>query len=132
MPPKGRSCLHKPSVGPWRMIKLVYSKFRYSVDGIHETWLSEASFRQWFALVLLSDISALVFLTDGLRIMIIVGSGFLLLASELINTAVEAAVDLVTKEKHALAKKAKDAASATTLVTFMTLASSWLLALFYH
>ncbi|GGA55137.1 diacylglycerol kinase [Nitratireductor aestuarii] len=119
-------------MGPGRMIKLIYSKFRYSVDGIHETWLTEPSFRQWLALVLLSDICALLFLTDGLRIMIIIGSGFLLLASELINTAVEAAVDLVTKEEHVLAKKAKDAASATTLLTFLTLVSSWLLVLFYQ
>lgn len=113
------------------MIKLIYSKFCYSVDGISDTWLSEASFRQWLALVLVSDLCALAFLANGLHVMMIVGSGFLLLASELINTAVEAAVDLVSRERHALAKKAKDAASATTLVTFLALASNWILALAY-
>jgi len=48
-----------------------------------------------------------------------------LLAAELINTAVEAIVDKTTPERHPLAKKAKDAGSAMTLVTFLALATLW-------
>lgn len=41
----------------------------------------------------------------------------LVLSGELINTAIENAVDMVTKEKNEFAKKAKDAASGAVLVS---------------
>ncbi len=41
-------------------------------------------------------------------------------ASEMINTALEALVDLVTKEYHPLAKVAKDTASSATLIFSIT------------
>ena len=40
----------------------------------------------------------------------------LVLASELINTAIEKAVDLATEERHPLAKAAKDAAAGAVLL----------------
>lgn len=41
-------------------------------------------------------------------------------ASEMINTAIEATIDLVTKEFHPLAKIAKDTASSATLIFSIT------------
>lgn len=60
-----------------------------------------------------------------MEIILILVLGWLLLASELINTAVESVVDLVSPDFHALAKKSKDAASAMTLLTFMTIITAW-------
>ena len=40
----------------------------------------------------------------------------LVISTEIINTAIENAVDLVTDEKNILAKKAKDAAAGAVLV----------------
>lgn len=44
----------------------------------------------------------------------------LIMAAELINTAIEAVVDLVTKEMHPLAKIAKDTASTAVLILCIT------------
>lgn len=41
-------------------------------------------------------------------------------ASEMINTAIEATIDLATKEIHPLAKIAKDTASSATLILSIT------------
>jgi len=44
----------------------------------------------------------------------------LVFAAELLNTAIEAVVDLASPEWHALAKRAKDAAAAGVLATAIT------------
>lgn len=107
------------------MVRTVFKKFNYSFSGIKSTWRSENSFRQWFLLVLVSDVSALFFINNKMEIVLILVLGWLLLASELINTAVEAVVDLASTELHPLAKKSKDAASAMTLLTFISLVTVW-------
>lgn len=103
----------------------MFKKFNFSLSGIKSTWYSDPSFRQWCLLVLVSDVSALCFINNKMEIVLIIILGWLLLASELINTAVESVVDLVTTDYHPLAKKSKDAASAMTLLTFISLVTSW-------
>ena len=51
--------------------------------------------------------------TEWLIIFLIIG---LVIATELINTSIEAVVDLITKEKNPLAKVAKDTAAAAVMV----------------
>jgi len=46
-------------------------------------------------------------------------------AAEPLNTGLEAAVDLASPEKSALAKKAKDAASAAVLLLLINAALVW-------
>jgi diacylglycerol kinase (ATP) len=108
------------------MLTTIIEKTGYSLAGIRDTWLSEPSFRQWFWLVALSNIAALLFSPAIIWSVLIIVTGFLLLASELINTAIEAITNKASPEQHPLAKKAKDAGSAMTLVTFLALASSWI------
>ena len=107
------------------MMHLLFAKLGYSVAGLLDTWRSELSFRQWFFLVIISNISALFLAPNIILGTLVIAFGFLLLAAELINTAVEAIVDKTTPELHKLAKKSKDAASAMTLVTFLGLFSVW-------
>jgi len=56
---------------------------------------------------------------------ILAGSLFLILAVELLNSAIEAATDLVTEEKHLLAKNAKDIGSAAVLVCIILAILVW-------
>lgn len=49
----------------------------------------------------------------------------LVVASELINTAIERTVDLVTSEEHELAREAKDAGSAFVAVTAIAAGVAW-------
>ena len=107
------------------MVRLIFVKLGYSFSGLCETWRTELSFRQWFFLVIGSDLVALFISPNITLTTLVVAFGFLILAAELINTAVEATVDKTTPEIHELAKKSKDAASAMTFVTLLGLVSVW-------
>ena len=63
--------------------------------------------------VVIANIALGVNFTEWAITLIIIG---VVMASELINTAIEAVVDLVTLEIHPLAKIAKDCGSAATFV----------------
>jgi diacylglycerol kinase (ATP) len=53
----------------------------------------------------------------------------LLIIVELLNSAIEAAVDRISLDDHNLAKRAKDIGSAAVLVTLLNLVVVWLLVL---
>lgn len=54
----------------------------------------------------------------------------LLVAIELLNSSIEAAVDLISIEKSDLAGKAKDCGSAAVMVLIVTLLMCWAIAIF--
>ena len=60
---------------------------------------------------------------------LLVGSVLLVLIVELLNSAVEAAVDRVSVEDHALSKRAKDVGSAAVVLSILNAAVLWLLVL---
>ena len=56
----------------------------------------------------------------------------LVLVVELLNSAVEATVDRVGVEWHALSKKAKDLGSAAVLLSLLLCAGAWMAALVHR
>jgi diacylglycerol kinase (ATP) len=110
----------------YNIIKNLWLKLGYSISGIRDTWQTETSFRQWFLMMIFSDIAAFFYAPSIFWVAIIIAFGLLILAAELINTAIEAIVDMLQPEFHPLAKKAKDAGSAMTLITFCALIILWL------
>ncbi len=101
----------------------------WSFEGVADAWSNEHSFRSWVWANLVSG--ALAFwLLDGAELALIIVLGILVLASELMNTAIERAVDLVTKDQHILAKQAKDAGSAAVAVTAIAAGIAWVVVLF--
>ncbi len=64
-------------------------------------------------------------LTGGERALIL-ALGVLVLAAELINTAVEKTVDLVSTEIHPLAKIAKDTASGAVAISAIAAGVAWI------
>ena len=97
-------------------IRRTLRTFKYSWQGLAYAYKNEQS--MWIhaagsiVTIVLGFIYHLTLLEWGL-IFIALG---VILASELINTAIEAAVDLCTLEVHPLAKIAKDCGSAATFV----------------
>ena len=61
---------------------------------------------------------------------IMIASVLLVLIVELLNSAVEAAVDRISLENHHLAKRAKDIGSAAVFLSLVNVAAVWLLILF--
>jgi diacylglycerol kinase (ATP) len=101
----------------------------YSFDGWCRSWREEKSLRQWLAVNLVGW-GALSLLQPPLWAMaLVVLTGLLLLVLELVNSAVEAAVDHTSTERHPLAKAAKDAGSAAVAVTAIGYGAVWVFAL---
>lgn len=101
-----------------QLVKFIKS-FGYAFRGIFHTILTERNMRihvtcvcYMLGFLLLTDWFVLSRTDWALLVIAIV----LVLASELINTAIEKAVDLATQERHPLAKIAKDAAAGAVLV----------------
>lgn len=99
-----------------RGLNRIKLSFKYSIDGLKYAYKYEQS----MLLHLIATISAVVFGIffriepfEWLVTFLTIG---MLLAAELINTAIEAAVDLTTLEINPLAKIAKDCGSAATFV----------------
>ncbi|WP_416189049.1 diacylglycerol kinase [Neisseria sp. CCUG17229] len=110
-------------------LQRIINAFGYSKDGLKAAYRFESAFRQ---LVLLNAILIIIaFLLNfgpTTRILLIMAS-FISLITELFNTAIEAAVDHTSTEKHELAKRAKDAGSAAQLLALTLLALVWLMSL---
>jgi diacylglycerol kinase (ATP) len=101
----------------------------YSLDGWRHGWREEKSLRQWLGVNLVSWLALAALRPPLWAVALILFAGLLLLVAELFNSAVEAAVDLVTTEQHPLAKAAKDTASAAVAVLGLGFAGLWLLTL---
>jgi len=93
------------------------SALRYAFAGIKHTAMRERNFRIQTFIAILTLAFCFVFRVEGWQFLAVVLSIFFVLAMELVNTAVEAAVDLVCDNKpHPLAKIAKDAAAGAVLL----------------
>lgn len=94
----------------------LYKSFGYAFQGIFNTIRTERNIKIHCAAAILVTIFGIwlqISKTEWMICFILFG---LILALELVNTAVEATVDLFTEERKPLAKKAKDAAAGAVLV----------------
>lgn len=94
----------------------LYKSFGYAFQGIFNTIRIERNIKIHCAAAILVTIFGIwlqISKTEWMICFILFG---LILALELVNTAVEATVDLFTEERKPLAKKAKDAAAGAVLI----------------
>lgn len=97
----------------------------WSWNGIRDCWVHEHSFRSWvWANVVSAGFAIWLPLLSGERALIL-ALGVLVLASEALNTAVENTIDYISTEKHELARRAKDAASAGVFLTAIAAGVAW-------
>ena len=101
----------------------------WSWDGFRAAWATEKTLRQWtLANVLSAALAFALDLTPGERALIL-ALGVLVLAAELINTAVEEVVDLVSPGLDPGAKKAKDCGSACVALAALAAGVAWVVVL---
>ena len=84
------------------------------LDGITK---NEKNFKREIALGIIALILSYILKIDKIEFIIILTMICLVLTAEIINTAIERTVDLVTKEYHELARIAKDVSAGSVLVT---------------
>lgn len=94
--------------------------------GVADVWHSSGNFRLEVGVGILALVLALLLKTGVVPVLILCA---LVLSLELMNSALEAAVDLASPERHPLAKRAKDAAAGAVLVAALTsvVVGVWLL-----
>ena len=107
----------------------IISAFGYSRQGLKAAYRNEAAFRQevWLALILIP--LALWLKLSAVSTVLLIGSVFLVLIVELVNSAIEAIVDRIGPEYHELSGRAKDIGSAAVLVALVFMVLTWALLL---
>jgi len=111
-------------------LQRVWRAAGYSVSGLKAALANEAAFRQEMALFVLLAPLGLWLGRDGVERSLLVGSLVLVLVVELLNSAVEAAVNRIGNEPHELSGRAKDIASAAVFLSLLLVALVWVLVLF--
>lgn len=108
----------------------LFKNTRYALNGLVEITRHEKSFRlQIVFFVAFSILSWLLPVPFAHHAFLFV-SLLIPILSEIVNSAIERSVDLVTLEHHELAKRAKDAGAALVFVSFAALAVIWALTLY--
>lgn len=107
-------------------IRRIIRATRYSAQGLKVAWQNEAAFRREIALtVVLAPIGLWLGRTPIERTLLI-GSCILVLIVELLNSAIEAAIDRHGDEQHELSGRAKDLGSAAVMLCLFLVGAVWL------
>ena len=107
-------------------IKRIINATRYSLKGLGAAFRHEAAFRQELLLVVILLPLGVYLGQNGLERAIMIGSLFLVLIVELLNSAVESVVDRIGDEHHELSGRAKDIGSAAVFLSLVNVVVVWL------
>ncbi|MEZ5690666.1 MAG: diacylglycerol kinase [Rickettsiales bacterium] len=109
-------------------IKRLCKAFGYSMSGI-KTALNERAFILEVIISIMAIPTAFFISENKIELILLVGSLFLVMIVELLNTGIESAIDRISDEIHPLSKKAKDIASAAVLLSLINATFVWLVIL---
>jgi diacylglycerol kinase (ATP) len=98
----------------------------YSLAGLSAAWKHEQAFRQELLLCLALLPIAIFAPISGYERLALIACLFLLLIVEILNSAIEAAVDRVSLDRHPFSKRAKDLGSAAVMLTLLLGLIVWL------
>ncbi|HXF44625.1 MAG TPA: diacylglycerol kinase [Burkholderiaceae bacterium] len=98
---------------------------RYSRDGLVEAWRREDAFRQEVLLALVLIPLALALPVTVVEKILLIGAVLAVLVVELLNTAIETAIDRDGFQIDALGKRAKDYGSAAVLIALLAAGGTW-------
>lgn len=113
--------------------KEIFRAFQWSMKGLKATYQAEASFRMEIYLCVVLIPLAIWLAETPVELILLIGSCLLVLLIEIINSAIEAVVDLVCgEEQHVLAGRAKDMGSAAVFMAQMIVLLVWGLIVYNH
>ena len=95
----------------------IIESFNYAVDGIIYTLKTQRNMRIHFALAVFVLILSLFLNFTRLEFLILFITVTFVIATEMINTAIEKAIDMITEDYHPLAKISKNVAAGAVLVS---------------
>ena len=113
-----------------RGLRRVLNATRYSLDGLLAAWRNEDAFRQEvLACIFLAPVALLLPLALVEKVALIAVL-VLVLIVELLNSAIEAAIDRDSMEINPLGKRAKDLGSAAVMLSLLLAGTAWAAILF--
>lgn len=112
---------HKGKAG----FERIWLAFGYSAEGLKAALRNEDAFRQELILAAVLIPVAWFCQVPGYGKAVMIASVMLVLIVELLNSAVEAAVDRISFENHQLAKRAKDMGSAAVFLAIINAVIVW-------
>jgi diacylglycerol kinase len=98
--------------------------FGYAFEGLAQAWRAQPSVRIHAAAAVLVVVAGAVLRFSAVAWAVVALAIALVVTAELVNTALEAVVDLVSPDDHPLAKHAKDVAAAAVLVASLGAAAT--------
>ncbi len=110
------------------LVRLVNAT-RCSLQGVSYIWRNEEAFRLECALLVPGIVLAFVLGANGPERALLAGSLFLVLLVEILNTAVECAIDRIGPEQHPLSGAAKDLGSTAVFLAIGMAVLTWVLVL---
>ncbi len=99
---------------------------RNSLVGCRQVWRDEAAFRSQIVILVIITPLALWLSRSAMECALLIAVWLLVLLAELGNTAIEAAIDRISTQRHHLSGKAKDAGSAMVMMAMIIAAIVWL------
>ena len=103
----------------------LFDAFGYSGLGYKEGFKNEAAFREELFLGIILLPVAIIFSESSIELALLLGSLFLVLIVELLNSGIEAIVDRVSDEYHELSGRAKDLAAAAVMTSLINVIVIW-------
>src|SRR5919205_711825 len=99
-----------------RRAPTVFDSFNYAAEGIIHVLRTQRNMRIHFAIALVVIVAALIVNVTKLELIALCISITFVLIAEMLNTAVEAAIDIATTSFDPMAKLAKDIAAGAVLI----------------
>ena len=99
--------------------------FGYSWLGYKAGFKNEAAFREELFLGAIMLPVAIIFAESSIELAILIGSLFLVLMVELLNSGIEAVVDRVSDDHHELSGRAKDLGAAAVMTSLINVIVIW-------
>ena len=117
---------HKGNRGLTRAIHAT----KNSWNGLIFAYQEESAFRQELVLLVLLTLVALLLPVSVIEKALMIGALLMVLAIELLNSSVEAAIDRISFEHHDLSKRAKDFGSAAVMLALLIAFIIWAAVMF--
>lgn len=110
--------------GKTGMTRLIFAGM-YSIKGLKAAWKNEAAFRQELLTTIPLAIVALNLAIPATQQILLIFSLTFVMIVELINSAIESAIDRISDDFHELSGRAKDMGSAAVLFAIFFAMFTW-------
>jgi diacylglycerol kinase (ATP) len=120
----------EPSSLKRRSFRNFLSSLRFSVEGFFAALKFEPSFREDLIFAIILVPFAIILPVNAVSTAVMIAALFLIIIVELLNSAIEWTIDYISTEKHPLAKRAKDMASAAVFLSYLNCLVVWLIIIF--